>query len=70
MNTAENTDSIVVRTNKFFAQSWDELKKVTWPQKQQTMQATMVTIIIMLFVAACLFVEDLIFGRLMEALVG
>jgi preprotein translocase SecE subunit len=57
--------SVISDSAQFLRDSTDELKKVTIPTKQETIQATLVTIVIMLFVALCLFFMDFIFGSLM-----
>ena len=43
-----------------------ELKRVTWPNKQQTMSATMVVIVATLIVSAYLGVVDLVLARLVS----
>ncbi|MCI5064924.1 preprotein translocase subunit SecE [bacterium] len=55
---------------QFFRESVGELKKVTTPTRQETIQATIVTIIIMVFIALCLFFLDFLFGNLMESVLG
>lgn len=49
----------------FLAECKDELRKVSYPNKQETMRATFVTIIMVLFMACTLAVFDVIFDRLM-----
>ena len=47
-----------------------ELNKVTWPSKQQTMNMTLVVIIVSILVAIYLGVLDLVFARLMAFILG
>ena len=54
----------------FVKGSVEELKKVTYPTRQETTQATLVTLLIIVFVAGCLFVLDLILNQLMLALLS
>ncbi|MCB0332793.1 MAG: preprotein translocase subunit SecE [Bdellovibrionales bacterium] len=54
----------------FLTESVGELKKVSTPTRQETIQATLVTIVIMTFVAICLMVLDVIFRTLMDAVLG
>lgn len=61
---------VVSQSASFFRESVDELKKVTTPTRQETVQATIVTIVIMVFVALCLFLLDFLFGNLMESVLG
>ncbi len=67
MSKAQNTGSSVSSARGFLAESVDELKKVTTPTRQETIQATLVTLVIMIFVAVCLFLLDILFSNLMGA---
>jgi preprotein translocase SecE subunit len=58
------------RSGNFIRASIEELRKVTSPSRQETVQATVVTVFILFFVAICLFVVDVIFSRLMGAIIG
>ncbi len=66
----EKQGSVFTRAPNYFVASIDELKKVTHPTRQETVQATMVTFLIILFVAICLFLVDLIFNQLMLAVLS
>jgi len=61
---------VVAQTSGFFHESVEELKKVTVPTRQETIQATLVTLIIMVFVAMCLFFMDFLFGSLMRSVLS
>jgi preprotein translocase subunit SecE len=65
----ETAGSAIVKGRSYLSESIAELKKVSYPTRQQTMQATLVTLVIVIFVAICLFLLDVIFGKLMEALI-
>jgi preprotein translocase subunit SecE len=52
----------------YFKDSVVELKKVHTPTRSETIQATLVTIIIMIFISVTLAIFDLIFGRLTAAI--
>ena len=62
--------SVLTRAPNYFAASIEELKKVTHPTRQETTQATMVTFLIILFVAICLFLVDVVFNQLMLAILS
>jgi len=62
--------SFIAQGRGYVTGAVDELKKVTTPTRQETIQATMVAIVIMLFVAVCLLVLDLIFSTLMKAVLS
>ena len=53
---------------EFFRESIAELKKVHHPTRAETVQATLVTLFIMITVSLCLFVLDVIFKTLMQAI--
>ncbi len=56
--------------SSFISESIAELKKVTFPTRQETIQATLVTIFIVMFVSITLFVLDIVFNQLMSAILG
>lgn len=68
--TAEATASLPSRATGYFRESVEELKRVTTPTRQETMQATVVTLFIMFFVSVCLFLLDAIFSKFMAAIIG
>lgn len=67
---AQTQAPFVTRFFSYFKDSAQELKKVTHPTRQETTQATLVTLLIIVFVAICLFVLDVILNRLMLALLS
>ncbi|MDC0357448.1 preprotein translocase subunit SecE [Oligoflexia bacterium] len=66
---AEN-QSMISKGKGFLSDSVTEIKKVTTPTKQETTQATLVTVVIILFVAFCLCILDLVFNNLMGAVLS
>lgn len=69
-NKGTPSASFITKGTSFVSDSVDELKKVTSPTRQETIQATMVTMIIVFVVAISLFILDLIFGKLMTAVLS
>lgn len=67
---AQEGGSLLTKGEGFLSDSVTELKKVTSPTKQETIQATVVTLVIVVFVALCLCVLDLIFNNLMGAVLS
>ena len=65
---AEEGGSFIARGGKYFQDSVDELKKVSFPNKQETIQATVVAVIIVIFVATVVSLLDLLFGRVMASI--
>lgn len=60
MASEQNTDnqSLVGKSRGYFADSWAEVKKVSMPSRQETVQATLATIVIIVFFSLCLFMFD------------
>ena len=52
----------------FFSGTWAELKKVTWPSKEETLRLTIVVLLLSAFVGLLLGVADYAFSKLMEIL--
>ncbi|MBI2051406.1 preprotein translocase subunit SecE [Candidatus Roizmanbacteria bacterium] len=54
----------------FFGEIQDELKKVSWPTRRDTVRLTVVVIAISLIVAAYIGVLDVILAKVLQALTG
>jgi preprotein translocase SecE subunit len=59
--------TVAAKVRDFWRGCVEELKKVSKPTRQETIQATVVTLILMLFVAMALGLMDVIFYNLMSA---
>lgn len=49
----------------FFKDVGNEMKRVSWPDKQQLQEATIVTVMVCLIITAFVFVVDQVFSRIM-----
>lgn len=58
------------RVKRFFKDTKAELKKVTWPTKEQLLHNTGVIIVFIILIAVILSVLDLAFGKLFTLLSG
>ena len=65
---AKNKKPFFARMKKYFKDTKSELKKVTWPSKEQLKQNTGVIIAFIIMVAIFLFVFDTAFGALVSFL--
>jgi preprotein translocase subunit SecE len=54
----------------FFKEVSVELKKVSWPTRQQTVSATVVVIVLTIIVSVFLGIIDLVLGRLVGTIMG
>jgi preprotein translocase subunit SecE len=53
----------VAKAKQFLIEARQELKKVTWPNKQQTMNSTWVVILVTVVLAAFLGVVDMFLSK-------
>jgi preprotein translocase subunit SecE len=56
------------KTREFFEEVSVELKKVSWPTRQQTMNATVVVITVAFIVAFFLGIVDIVLARIVGAI--
>ena len=61
---------MLAKIKSFFQEVSVELKKVSWPTRQQTMSATMVVIVITFIVSFFLGIVDVILARLVGTIMG
>ena len=54
----------------FVRQVKQEMAKITWPTKSETMQGTFVVMVLCLILAALLFVIDSVFAGLIHLVIG
>lgn len=66
----ENQSSFFARASEYLSGSVDELKKVSSPTRQETTQATIVTIVIVMGLALIVALMDLIFRQIMTAVLS
>ena len=57
---------MAVRPDVFVKESWDELKKVTWPTRTEITRLTVSVIIISILVGIFLGVIDLLLTKVLE----
>ncbi len=60
--------SFISKIQKYFKDTKSELKKVTWPTKEQLKQNTTVIIVFIILIGIFLFVFDLGFSKLISLL--
>jgi preprotein translocase subunit SecE len=58
------------KTKSFFREVSIELKKVSWPTRQQTMSATLVVIVMTFIVAFFLGIVDVVLVRMVGTIMG
>lgn len=62
MTVAESRPGVFQRIQMFFDDVMSELKKVTWPTREDLMASTKVTLFLLLVMAVIIFVYDRVFG--------
>ena len=55
---------------RFLGESYQELKRVTWPTFDETLRLTLMVLLVSAMIGAFLFFVDLGFNRVMEVLLG
>ncbi|AGK99928.1 preprotein translocase subunit SecE [Desulfoscipio gibsoniae] len=68
-NAAANKPALVDRARTFFRGVTNELKKVHWPNRRETMIYTAVVLVSVVFVAVLIWVFDIILGSAMGMLI-
>jgi preprotein translocase subunit SecE len=60
----------VSRIRRFFEEAWSELKKVSWPSREQTRNLTVLVVVVSLVVGLYITVWDAIFAQAVAMLAG
>ena len=55
-------------SKSFLSESIEELKKITTPTRQETIQAMIMTVMIIIFMSLCVFLLDLVFNGIMSSI--
>ncbi len=55
---------------QFVRQVKQEVSKITWPTRKETMQGSVVVIVMSVLIALFLFVIDMIFARIIQVVLG
>ena len=58
------------RLRRFFNEAWSELKKVSWPTREQVRNLTVLVFVVSFVVGAYITVLDTVFTALIARLVG
>ncbi|MEZ4755055.1 MAG: preprotein translocase subunit SecE [Bdellovibrionota bacterium] len=69
-STDETGGNLIANTSDYFTESVEELKKISTPSRQETLQATLATIVLLVVVSLSLFLLDLFFGRIMTTVLS
>jgi preprotein translocase subunit SecE len=65
-----SSGSLVSRGRGYFSESYEELKKVQSPTRQEAFRLTLVVLMIIVFISLCLFLMDMTFNWVMGKLIG
>ena len=66
MTRGQEKKNVVARSVDFATESWDELKKVHPPTKQETIQVTILVVFLVVLFGAFLGLTDKIGGEVMK----
>jgi preprotein translocase subunit SecE len=60
----------VTRIRRFLDEAWSELKKVSWPSREQTRNLTVLVVAVSLIVGVYITVFDAVFAQAVAILAG
>jgi preprotein translocase subunit SecE len=60
----------LTRTREFVSETWEELKKVTWPDFPQLKNATLVIIVFVIIVAIVIWLMDISVRSIINFIMG
>lgn len=60
----------IAKTKEFMGEARQELRKVTWPNKQQTVNSTWVVLAVTVVLAVFLGFVDLVFSKVIGYILG
>ena len=55
---------------RYFSETTGELRKVSWPTRQEAIQLTIIVLAVMVFMGVFLGLVDLLSGNLLNAVLG
>lgn len=70
MAQKEKKPNILQRTKNWWRQTIGELRKVSWPTKEDALALTRIVLIVTVIMSAILGILDFVFSRLVGILVG
>ena len=70
MAQKEKKPNIIQRTKNWWRQTIGELRKVSWPTKEDALALTRIVLIVTVIMSAILGILDFVFSRLVGFLVG
>ena len=62
--------SRITATRDFIEECWDELSKVTWPDRDQLKSATMVVIVFVFLISAVIWIMDVASRNVIRLIMG
>ncbi len=62
--------SKIIATRDFIEECWEELSKVTWPDREQLKSATMVVIVFVILISAVIWIMDVVSRTVIGFIMG
>ena len=69
-NPSSNTSENRRKGPAFFADSFNELKRVTWPSREETVRLSVMVIVVASIIGIFLGAFDLLFAKLFDLILG
>ena len=70
MALKEKKPNLIQKTKNWWRQTIGELRKVTWPTREDALALTRIVLIVTVIMSAILGILDFVFSRLVSILVG
>ncbi len=61
---------LIRNTQTFVEESWAELQKVTWPDREQLQNATLVVIVFVLLISGIIWIMDIVTRNVLRIVMG
>jgi preprotein translocase subunit SecE len=66
----EERGNFLVETKSFLEESWIELRKVTWPDREQLQNATLVVLFFVVLISIVIWLMDVTVRTIINAVMG
>jgi preprotein translocase subunit SecE len=66
----EERGNFLVETKRFLEESWAELRKVTWPDRAQLQNATLVVLVFVVLISLMIWLMDVTVRTIINAIMG
>ena len=70
MSSKSSNTTETKRRGAFFSDSFNELRRVTWPSREETIRLSIMVIVVASIIGTFLGIFDLLFSKLFDVILG